>query len=132
MNLTAVLLIGLLAGSVTCAAVQGGLLARLITRQRAVQVGSPRARTHALSPSGGLQLGRLVDDLLPVGAFLTGKLTATKPCKSRRSPTVTARPPLTPRPASQRPCSSAPTTPKAASGPSPSLTLACRNPGRQR
>jgi sulfite exporter TauE/SafE len=75
-NLTAVLLTGLFAGGVTCAAVQGGLLAGLITRQRAVQVGSPGARTatHALSPSAGLHRGRLVDDLFPVGAFLTGKL----------------------------------------------------------
>jgi sulfite exporter TauE/SafE len=78
-NLTAVLLTGLLAGGVTCAAVQGGLLAGLITRQRAVAVGASGATTssRAMPPRAtGSRGARLVDDLLPVGAFLTGKLSS--------------------------------------------------------
>lgn len=60
MNLAAVLVTGLFAGGVSCAAVQGGLLAGLITRQRA-----------AVAPAAP---SRPVDDLVPVGGFLAGKL----------------------------------------------------------
>ncbi|GAA4412570.1 hypothetical protein GCM10023148_06370 [Actinokineospora soli] len=63
MNLTAVFITGLLAGGVSCAAVQGGLLAGLITRQRAA-AGASSTRT------------RLADDLAPVGGFLAGKLVS--------------------------------------------------------
>ncbi|GIH06455.1 hypothetical protein Rhe02_45220 [Rhizocola hellebori] len=56
----AVLLLGLLAGGVSCAAVQGGLLAGLVTRQRA---------TSATQATMG-------DDLAPVGGFLAGKLVS--------------------------------------------------------
>jgi uncharacterized protein len=76
-NLTAVLLTGLLAGGVTCAAVQGGLLAGLITRQRAVPVrtsGATAAAQATPSAPAAARRSRLADDLLPVGAFLTGKL----------------------------------------------------------
>ena len=75
MNLTAVLLTGLLAGGVSCAAVQGGLLAGLITRQRAVAIG-PLVAATSNQAARSTRPGRvgLADDLLPVGAFLTGKL----------------------------------------------------------
>jgi sulfite exporter TauE/SafE len=56
----AVLLLGLLAGGVSCAAVQGGLLAGLVSRQRG---------TAATAPTVG-------DDLAPVGGFLAGKLVS--------------------------------------------------------
>jgi sulfite exporter TauE/SafE len=63
-NLAAVLLTGLLAGGLSCAAVQGGLLAGLITRQHAATAHPPGWRA---------QLG---DDLAPVGGFLAGKLSS--------------------------------------------------------
>lgn len=61
MNLAAILLTGLLAGGVSCAAVQGGLLAGLVSRQRA-------ARPATRSGIG--------EDLMPVAGFLAGKLTS--------------------------------------------------------
>lgn len=66
MNLAAVLVTGLFAGGVSCAAVQGGLLTGLITRQRAA---SPPAEPRSA-------LTRLGDDLTPVGGFLAGKLVS--------------------------------------------------------
>lgn len=69
MNLTAVLLTGLLAGGVSCAAVQGGLLAGLISRQR------PSVTPTGADASGGA-LESLRGDLTPVGGFLAGKLLA--------------------------------------------------------
>ncbi len=48
MNLGAVLLTGLFAGGVSCAAVQGGLLTGLVTRQR----NSPPARRTGAKPAG--------------------------------------------------------------------------------
>jgi uncharacterized protein len=54
----AVLLLGLLAGGVSCAAVQGGLLAGLVGRQRAAAAAT------------------VGDDLAPVGGFLAGKLVS--------------------------------------------------------
>lgn len=89
MNLVAVLVTGLFAGGVSCAAVQGGLLTGLITRQRAAADTSSSngpKRTHERAgtrssdatsvatleqPSWRAQLG---DDLAPVGGFLAGKL----------------------------------------------------------
>jgi len=86
-NLTAVLLTGLLAGGVSCAAVQGGLLAGLITRQR--RAGQPTAPArvpagnqrefkapaqHGAHPTATPARATLGDDLTPVGAFLAGKL----------------------------------------------------------
>ncbi|MGW5051372.1 urease accessory protein UreH domain-containing protein [Actinokineospora sp. NPDC004072] len=65
MNLGAVLVTGLLAGGVSCAAVQGGLLTGLIARQRAGGP-DPEAPWHR----------RLGDDLAPVGGFLAGKLVS--------------------------------------------------------
>nr|MDT0664540.1 sulfite exporter TauE/SafE family protein [Micromonospora sp. DSM 115978] len=90
---------GLFAGGVSCAAVQGGLLTGLITRQRAAASGpaqpsarvpnrgrhsarhahrvQPRPRNRALRASGAsdrrVQFG---DDLAPVGGFLAGKLVS--------------------------------------------------------
>lgn len=73
MNLTTVLITGLFAGGVSCAAVQGGLLTGLITRQRshatAVTPGSGEPRTRNV-------LAVLGDDLAPVAGFLAGKLIA--------------------------------------------------------
>lgn len=60
MDLLAVLLTGLFAGGISCAAVQGGLLAGLITRQRG---DAPAASSFG-------------DDLAPVGGFLLGKLVS--------------------------------------------------------
>ena len=53
MNLGAVLVTGLFAGGVSCAAVQGGLLTGLVTRQRgAAQAAQPRARATAMTAAG--------------------------------------------------------------------------------
>lgn len=60
MNLVAVLATGLFAGGVSCAAVQGGLLTGLITRQKA-----------AAAPDQSV-----TGDLAPVGGFLAGKLVS--------------------------------------------------------
>jgi sulfite exporter TauE/SafE len=66
MNLYAILLTGLVAGGVSCAAVQGGLLAGLVVRQR----------QHAGAPPPGRFADRLADDLTPVSGFLAGKLVS--------------------------------------------------------
>lgn len=63
-NLVSVVLLGFLAGGVSCAAMQGGLLAGLVSRSRA------SAGTSTSAPV----LTRLGDDLAPVGAFLVGKV----------------------------------------------------------
>ncbi len=74
MNLAAVLVTGLLAGGVSCAAVQGGLLTGLITRQRVASAPSSTGATQTVQrPSWRAQLG---DDLTPVGGFLAGKLVS--------------------------------------------------------
>lgn len=99
MNLASVLVTGLFAGGVSCAAVQGGLLTGLITRQRAAATGPaqlptrtpgrgrhsvrqihrvrPRPQTRRPPEDGEsgwrAQLG---DDLAPVGGFLAGKLVS--------------------------------------------------------
>lgn len=65
MNLLPVLATGLFAGGVSCAAVQGGLLTGLISRQRTAAGAETAPRTWRV------QLG---DDLAPVGGFLAGKL----------------------------------------------------------
>ncbi|MBB5161743.1 sulfite exporter TauE/SafE family protein [Mycobacterium sp. AZCC_0083] len=87
MNLVAVLLTGLFAGGVSCAAVQGGLLAGLITRQHAFREGAGRGRTVVASQQNSTTAepaedkpawwgSRLGDDLAPVVGFLAGKLAA--------------------------------------------------------
>ena len=86
MNLWAVLLTGLLAGGVSCAAVQGGLLAGLVTRQqRTVAAPKPqKARTLLDEPSATAAAtqradswrGQVGDDLAPVAGFLVGKLVS--------------------------------------------------------
>ncbi len=77
MNLAAVLVTGLFAGGVSCAAVQGGLLTGLITRQRAATAQSAAPPTRGVQtvqrPHWRAQLG---DDLAPVGGFLAGKLVS--------------------------------------------------------
>lgn len=81
MNLLAVFLTGLLAGGVSCAAVQGGLLAGMVTRQAktsaatgpATGKGKPSATKAAPTATRRAQLG---DDLAPVGGFLAGKLVS--------------------------------------------------------
>jgi sulfite exporter TauE/SafE len=91
-NLTAVLLTGLLAGGVSCAAVQGGLLAALIARQRRPDPVSDLApgrgrynraghRSAGRPEPGGagirpVRQQALLEDLTPVGGFLTGKLVS--------------------------------------------------------
>lgn len=81
MNLVPVLVTGLFAGGVSCAAVQGGLLTGLITRQRAATV----ADTSAVGSGPGTTVmaavepqwrRRVADDLAPVGGFLAGKLVS--------------------------------------------------------
>lgn len=69
MNLVAVLLTGLFAGGISCAAVQGGLLTGLITRQQAAAHDTVASETRS-------RRKRLGDDLAPVGGFLAGKLAA--------------------------------------------------------
>lgn len=94
MNLAAVLITGLFAGGVSCAAVQGGLLTGLITRQRAATTPTaaqparrrPKGRgryDHKATTYRRVQTlpergwsEQLVDDLTPVGGFLTGKLVS--------------------------------------------------------
>jgi sulfite exporter TauE/SafE len=69
-SLISVLLLGLFAGGVSCAAVQGGLLAGLVARQQPQAVRSaprPHGRTAAPPTTMG-------DDLAPVSGFLAGKL----------------------------------------------------------
>jgi uncharacterized protein len=83
-NLLAVLVTGLFAGGVSCAAVQGGLLAGLVARQQPTtgrRTGSGKAdpgrrspRSAADRPPDARVMGRLADDLAPVGGFLAGKL----------------------------------------------------------
>ncbi len=80
MNLAAVLLTGLLAGGVSCAAVQGGLLTGLVARQKAA---SPLAPAHLSHGTGSTTVAtrlpwraQLVDDLAPVTGFLAGKLVS--------------------------------------------------------
>jgi len=88
-NLVAVLLTGLFAGGVSCAAVQGGLLAGLVARHRlATAPAGPASakptrgnRRPVTRPPAGASApvsvsGRLADDLAPVGGFLAGKLVS--------------------------------------------------------
>jgi sulfite exporter TauE/SafE len=86
MSLTAVLVTGLFAGGVSCAAVQGGLLTGVVTRQHAAsgtghkepgtRSGNPAAAAarRAAADSQPTRASRLAEDLTPVGGFLIGKL----------------------------------------------------------
>lgn len=86
MNLMAILLTGLLAGGVSCAAVQGGLLTGLVARQPRltpaattsnVRASKPRSTaTLDPAPAAGGWRRQLADDLAPVGGFLAGKLVS--------------------------------------------------------
>lgn len=69
MDLIPVLITGLFAGGLSCAAVQGGLLAGMITRQNTTVYAAPEPASQRRS--FGARVG---DDLAPVGAFLAGKM----------------------------------------------------------
>jgi sulfite exporter TauE/SafE len=84
MNLMAILVTGLLAGGVSCAAVQGGLLTGLVARQQKAASPVPTGKSrgtatkgvgHAAAEFGGWR-PQLAADLAPVGGFLTGKLVS--------------------------------------------------------
>jgi uncharacterized protein len=81
-NLAAVLVTGLFAGGVSCAAVQGGLLTGLITRQRAAtaEPAAPARRRKNMQAAAVAERqswrAQLGDDLSPVGGFLAGKLVS--------------------------------------------------------
>jgi len=83
-NLSAVLVTGLFAGGVSCAAVQGGLLTGLLARQQAARAalaseraGEAEGSVDVLDPSTPPRWqARLADDLAPVGGFLAAKLFA--------------------------------------------------------
>ncbi|RDI35340.1 sulfite exporter TauE/SafE family protein [Lentzea flaviverrucosa] len=82
MNLAAVLITGLFAGGVSCAAVQGGLLTGLITRQRAgtaepaaLARGGKNRQAAAVAERRNWR-AQLGDDMAPVGGFLAGKLVS--------------------------------------------------------
>jgi sulfite exporter TauE/SafE len=78
-NLVAVLLTGLLAGGVSCAAVQGGLLAGLVARQRGDDTRTPARSGQGAGravPPQKPWTARLADDLAPIGGFLAGKLVS--------------------------------------------------------
>jgi sulfite exporter TauE/SafE len=75
-SLWAVLMTGLVAGGASCAAVQGGLLAGVVTRQRhpealSVAAGNVRRRDRRAVPPPA---SSAIDDAVPVGSFLAGKL----------------------------------------------------------
>ncbi|GAB3671634.1 sulfite exporter TauE/SafE family protein [Saccharopolyspora sp. ID03-671] len=76
MDLIAVLLTGLLAGGVSCAAVQGGLLAGLITRQHRNATPAETGNTTVRTKTTQRPLNQLADDVAPVGGFLIGKLVS--------------------------------------------------------
>ncbi|MCP2260030.1 Sulfite exporter TauE/SafE [Streptoalloteichus tenebrarius] len=85
MSLTAVLVTGLAAGGVSCAAVQGGLLAGVVARQRPEPVSCHAEPSGCCGESGGVASSpedersparRLGDDLAPVAGFLAGKLVS--------------------------------------------------------
>ncbi|BDT85568.1 MULTISPECIES: sulfite exporter TauE/SafE family protein [Nocardia] len=80
MNLVPVLVTGLFAGGVSCAAVQGGLLTGLITRQRtATSVVTTAGASAGAAVTRAAKPGwrrRVADDLAPVGGFLAGKLAS--------------------------------------------------------
>ncbi len=75
------LLTGLFAGGISCAAVQGGLLAGLLTRMRAgaepsMSAAEPAGSRGPRSAPGASDDRSAVDDLVPVGGFLVGKLVS--------------------------------------------------------
>ncbi|WP_043737277.1 MULTISPECIES: urease accessory protein UreH domain-containing protein [Nocardia] len=84
MNLLAILTTGLFAGGLSCAAVQGGLLTGLITRQRSTASETIAALAPQTTVAGegtgsaapARWSTRLADDLTPVGGFLAGKLAS--------------------------------------------------------
>jgi sulfite exporter TauE/SafE len=77
MNLYAILLTGLFAGGVSCAAVQGGLLTAVVMRQRRTTTPVPASAGREAAAAGQPGLAaRLGDDLTPVAGFLAGKLVS--------------------------------------------------------
>jgi cytochrome c biogenesis DsbD-like protein len=73
MNLYAILLTGLVAGGVSWAAVQGGLLTAIVMRQRRPTPASAPTTTGVAAAG---PVTRLADDLAPVAGFLAGKLVS--------------------------------------------------------
>jgi sulfite exporter TauE/SafE len=73
MNLYAILLTGLVAGGVSCAAVQGGLLTAIVMRHRS-PTPAPSLTTNGVAAASPAR--RFADDLGPVAGFLTGKLAS--------------------------------------------------------
>ncbi|WP_045740347.1 sulfite exporter TauE/SafE family protein [Actinoplanes rectilineatus] len=69
MNPYAILLTGLVAGGVSCAAVRGGLLTAIVMRQRRPTPAPTATGVAAADPVTGL-----ADDLTPVAGSLTGEL----------------------------------------------------------
>ena len=74
MNLWGVFVTGLVAGGASCAAVQGGLLAGMVARRRPELVDSAAGAVGAEGPVA--RRGGVVDDAIPVGGFLAGKLVS--------------------------------------------------------
>jgi len=75
MTLWGVFVTGLVAGGASCAAIQGGLLAGLVARRRPV----PSLAGRGDEPSGATAARRQparLDDAIPVGGFLAGKLVS--------------------------------------------------------
>ncbi len=77
MSLWAVLLTGLFAGGASCAAVQGGLLAGTLARRREAPAKAPTrsARSRGSATKTADPPARL-EDAVPVGSFLVGKLAS--------------------------------------------------------
>lgn len=79
MSLWAVLLTGLFAGGASCAAVQGGLLAGVVARRRPpvpAPVPALRGRGQKRARPAPPPPAAHVDDAVPVGMFLAGKLVS--------------------------------------------------------
>ncbi|MDP9388084.1 MAG: sulfite exporter TauE/SafE family protein [Actinomycetota bacterium] len=79
MSLWAVLLTGLFAGGGSCAAVQGGLLAGVVARRRQpapLRVGAARGRGAKRAKPAPPPAPTPIEDALPVGMFLAGKLVS--------------------------------------------------------
>ncbi|GAA0467230.1 hypothetical protein Aca07nite_71350 [Actinoplanes capillaceus] len=72
MNLYPILLTGLVAGGVSCAVVQGGLLTAIVMRHRPTP--EPAFTANGVAAASPVRL--LADDLAPVAGFLTGKLVS--------------------------------------------------------
>jgi sulfite exporter TauE/SafE len=75
MTLWGVFVTGLVAGGASCAAIQGGLLAGLVARRRPVSSG-PLGEDDAEGVADVRRQPARVEDVIPVGGFLAGKLVS--------------------------------------------------------